>query len=203
MSGEGTRTAKWSAPIPDPTVTPLWRPIPALLHASQDITSLSAGQNSLKRLTVMFVSVTGFEKYASRVNPEESFRFLNEILSGAIPIIQACSQPQPGAPEGTRAGPDGCDCRYQRSPAESRKPCAPSVELSHPAPHYPKANKGIVDKLMGDKFMVFFSNADKSLKAPTHPERPPPPPPPRSRPLLRTRTRRLTPATRCLTMLQE
>jgi len=81
----------------------------------EDITSLSAGQNSLKRLTVMFVSVTGFEKYASRVNPEESFKFLNEILSGAIPIIQA--------------------------------------------------NKGIVDKLMGDKFMVFFSNADKSLKA--------------------------------------
>ena len=53
----------------------------------QNITSIQMGSNTLKHLTVLFVSVTNFQALTSKLSPEEGIKYLNAWLDTMIPNV--------------------------------------------------------------------------------------------------------------------
>ena len=58
----------------------------AILGA-QDITSIGVGANTLKRLTVIFASLNGFDEISSKLSLDETLKYLNAWLERVVPDI--------------------------------------------------------------------------------------------------------------------
>ena len=58
------------------------------LLGAESLSTVQMGTCSLKRLTVMFATLHGFDVISARLSPEEAFKFLNGWLDGVLPDFQ-------------------------------------------------------------------------------------------------------------------